>query len=121
MIVRAHSVVLTEHLVSAGAVHDVTDEVEVMASYCVLYDSFAFAGRESCILNGDRIILSEESRVGINDLLFLVLITSLVEVEVNLLSKFLTSSQCDKTDRAYGCHRVVAVLVVAGISSFVRC
>ncbi len=70
-----------------------------MASDCVLYDSLTFTGGESRIFNGNRIILSEESGVGINDLLFLVLVTSLVEVEVNLLCEVFASSKSNKSSR----------------------
>jgi hypothetical protein len=65
-------VFLTKHLVCAGEVGYITDDEEVMASNRTLDDSFTFTGRESCILNGNTVILTVESRILADKFLLLV-------------------------------------------------
>ena len=44
MIIRAHVVFLTEHLICAGEIGYVTDDEEVMSTYRTLDDRFTFTG-----------------------------------------------------------------------------
>ena len=120
VIVRAHVVFLTEHLIGAGKIGYITDDEKVMTTDRTLDNGLTFTGRETGILDGNSIVLTIESRVFADKLLFLILGSALIEVPVDFIRKLHAAFQRYKGNWSNRSHRVITILVITGISTFIR-